>query len=400
MESRISESRLDSRFQIQDSGFQLLQTHPTQHHVNTLTLSHFRNYASTRIGADARAVVLVGPNGAGKTNILEAISLLTPGRGMRRAALADMDQAGAQMPWAVAAEVTGMQGQVSIGTGRSPENVDESDKRIVKIDGKIVRGQASLAKVFSALWLTPQMDNLFIEGGTARRKFLDRLVYSFDSEHASRINAYDFAMRERNRLLSEGRADAAWLSALEQKMAEQGVAIAVARTHAAEGLSKAVELCKHSFPQAHLSLSGVVETALAEGSALAAEEQLRGMLMQNRPQDRYAGRTLAGVHRTQVEVTHVEKQMPAERCSTGEQKALLISIILAQARAGAAWHGSVPVLLLDEVAAHLDGIRRAELYAELASIGAQAWLTGTDNDIFEGFDGLRFTVKNGAVMQS
>ncbi len=368
--------------------------------IQNITLSRFRNYGSLRLEVASKPVVLVGPNGAGKTNLLEAISLLTPGRGLRRAALADLDNAPGDAPWAVAADVNGMRGEASIGTGRDGQSGAETDKRIVKIDGKAARGQAELAKVFAALWLTPQMDNLFLEGGTARRKFLDRLVYSFDADHASRINAYEFAMRERNRLLSEGRRDEAWLGALEQKMAEQGVAIAVARAHGVEGLNQAVQLSKHSFPQAHMALSGVVEEALQEGSALVAEEKFRESLAASRAADAGAGRTLVGVHRAVVDVVHMEKNMPAERCSTGEQKALLVSIILAQARAGAAWHGSVPVLLLDEVAAHLDGIRRAELYAELASIGAQAWLTGTDNDIFEGFDGLRFTVKNGAVMQS
>jgi DNA replication and repair protein RecF len=436
---------------------------PVRTCVKRLTLSHFRNYHTARIEVDARPIVLVGPNGAGKTNILEAISLLTPGRGLRRATLADMDyvpagssenflpprggglrwgghssdsintphpdlppQGGKEYKgfWAVAAEVQGPQGLASIGTGREelplpergrvgwgsqstqvndplldppPRRGRNLETRVVKIDGKTVRGQTGLARVFTALWLTPQMDNLFLEGGTARRKFLDRLVYSFDAEHASRINAYELSMRERNRLLAEGGADAAWLAALEQKMAEQGVAIAVARTHAAEGLSKAVQLSRHSFPQAALSLSGLIEAALAGGSALKAEENFRELLAAGRAQDAAAGRTLTGIHRTQVEVTHVEKNMPAERCSTGEQKALLISIILAQARAGAAWHGCVPVLLLDEVSTHLDPQRRAELYNELAEVGAQAWLTGTDEEIFKGLDAQRLAVNSGTV---
>jgi DNA replication and repair protein RecF len=370
---------------------------PVRIHVTRLTLTHFRNYHSARIEADARPVVLIGPNGAGKTNILEAISLLTPGRGLRRAALSDMDNIEDHETWAVAAEIVGSQGQLLIGTGRDVKNSEDSDKRIVKIDGKTSRGQAGLAKIFAALWLTPQMDNLFIEGGTARRKFLDRLVYSFDPEHASRVNAYELAMRERNRLLSEGRGDAAWLAALEQKMAEQGVAITVARTHGAEGLSRAVQLSRHSFPQARLSLSGTVEMMLAEGSALTAEEKFREALAANRAQDAAAGRALIGAHRSQVEVMHMEKNMPAERCSTGEQKALLVSIILAQARAGAAWHGSVPVLLLDEVATHLDPIRRGELYAELAEIGAQTWITGTDAEIFKGLEAKLFRIKNGEI---
>jgi DNA replication and repair protein RecF len=398
----------------------------TRLHVTSLTLSHFRNYRGARIEVDERPVVLTGPNGAGKTNILEAISLLTPGRGLRRAKLADMDyvpppmggrlgeglaDAGPSSPhpnpppkgegvWAVAAELCGIQGAVSVGTGRDKDAGDETDKRIVKIDGKTVRGQVGLAKVFAALWLTPQMDNLFIEGGTARRKFLDRLVYSFDADHASRVNAYDFAMRERNRLLSMGQSDDRWLAALEQKMAEQGVAIAVARAHAAEGLREAMLLSRHSFPRAQFSLAGMVEEALQGGSALAAEEAFRATLAEGRTQDAAAGRTLIGVHRAQVEVMHMEKNMPAEHCSTGEQKALLVSIILAQARAGAAWHGSVPVLLLDEVATHLDPVRRKELYAELKGIGAQAWITGTDLGVFEGMESRFLSVENGKIILS
>jgi DNA replication and repair protein RecF len=367
--------------------------------VQSITLSHFRNYASLRLTLSPEPVVLIGPNGAGKTNLLEAVSLLTPGRGLRRATLADMDNERDDAPWAVAAEVQGLQGMSSIGTGRDGQNGEETDKRIVKIDGKTTRGQAELARTFAALWLTPQMDTLFLEGGTARRKFLDRLVYSFDAEHASRINAYEFAMRERNRLLGEGRRDAAWLGALEQKMAEQGMAIAVARAHAVEGLNQSVLLAKHSFPQAMIAVTGLVEAGLQESSALAAEEKFRDALAASRMADAGAGRTLVGVHRAVVDVVHVAKNMPAERCSTGEQKALLVSIILAQVRAGAAWHGTVPVLLLDEVVAHLDSIRRKELYAELADIGAQAWLTGTDADVFEGLAGQFFRVENGNIVK-
>ncbi len=366
-------------------------------HVKGLLLSHFRNYHSAQLTVDAKPVVLVGPNGAGKTNILEAISLLTPGRGLRRAKLADMDNEHDDASWAVAAEVLGPRGEASLGTGRDSQGGEETDKRIVKIDGKTARGQTALAGMFSVLWLTPQMDNLFLEGGTARRKFLDRLVYSFDAEHASRVNAYEFTMRERNRLLGEGRADATWLGALEQKMAEQGVAIAVARAHAVEGLGKAMLLAQHSFPQAHLSVHGMVEDAVMESPARVAEEKFRDALAKNRMADAAAGRSLIGIHRAQVEVTHVEKNVPAERCSTGEQKALLVSTILAQARAGAAWHGCVPVLLLDEVATHLDSTRRAELYNELETVGAQVWITGTDRDIFTGFNAQFLTVESGRI---
>jgi len=364
--------------------------------VRTLSLSHFRNYHSVRIEVSDSPVVLIGPNGAGKTNVLEAISLLTPGRGIRRAKLSDIDRMDSSAPWAVAAEVAGLRGETSIGTGRSADE-ENSEKRIVKIDGKAARSQTELGSVFAALWLTPQMDNLFIEGGTARRKFLDRLIYSFDGEHATRVNAYDFAMRERNRLLQDGRADPVWLCALEQKMAEQGIAIAVARQHGIEGLNNAVMLSAHSFPKVYLSLAGFVEDALAQRSALETEEAFKEKLAAARAQDAATGRTGTGIHRSELGVLHVEKNMVAERCSTGEQKALLVSIILAQARAGAAWHGRIPALLLDEVVTHLDATRRAELFAELSSLGAQSWLTSTDRDLFGGFDAQFLTVKPGHI---
>lgn len=366
--------------------------------VHSLTLTHFRNYHSSHLEVEGGAsVVLVGPNGAGKTNLLEAISLLAPGRGFRRAALSDMDNVEDHLCWAVSAEVMGAQGQVRIGTGRDPESGEESNKRIVRIDGKNARAQTDLAKHFAALWLTPQMDNLFVEGGTARRKFLDRLVYSFDDEQASRINAYETAMRERNRLLAVGRADPLWLSALEQKMAEQGIAIAVARGHAVDGLMMAMREAAHPFPKASVALAGEVETWLAKHSALAAEEGFRELLAANRAQDAAAGRALSGIHRTQVEVVHVQKNMQAERCSTGEQKALLVSIILAQAGAGAAWHRRVPVLLLDEVSTHLDAAKRSALYEALTATGAQCWLTGTDVELFGGFPAQCFRVDAGRV---
>ena len=368
-----------------------------RHQVLTLSLSHFRNYVSARIETDAQLVVLTGPNGAGKTNLLEAISLLTPGRGLRRATLSDLNNVKESASWAVSAEVIGSKGPATIGTGRDTQGDETSNKRIVKIDGKISRGQTELASLFSALWLTPQMDTLFIEGDSVRRKFFDRLVFSFDGEHASRINAYDYAMRERNRLLGEYGADPLWLSALEQKMAEQGIAIAVARSHTAQRLIQSMQLCGHSFPKAQIELSGSVVTALEQGSALSAEEEFRSQLEQNRSKDTAAGRALSGIHRTLVKVTHIKKNMLAELCSSGEQKALLVSIILAQARAGTMWHGRVPVLLLDEVATHLDLIHRAELFAEISDIGAQVWITSTDRNIFTEIKGHFLTIESGKI---
>lgn len=363
--------------------------------VGSITLSRFRNYHHAQLDTGGHSVVLLGPNGAGKTNMLEAISLLTPGRGLRRAVLSDMDNASDHACWGVSAELQGAQGAVQVGTGRDPEGSAESAKRVVRIDGKNAKSQAELSRYFSALWLTPQMDNLFLEGGMARRKFLDRLVYSFDDEHASRINGYESAMRERNRLLAQGRADALWLSALEQKMAEQSVAITVARVQAIEGVMHAMCHASHPFPKASLSLSGKVESLLSEHPALQAEESFRHVLAESRMQDAQAGRALYGAHRSQLEVVHLEKNMHAERCSTGEQKAMLVSIVLAQASAGAAWHGRIPVLLLDEVPVHLDSARRTALYEALTATGAQCWLTGTDAETFNGFEAMRVHVMQG-----
>lgn len=368
--------------------------------LSSLSLHHFRNYAAARVEVSAKPVVLTGHNGAGKTNVLEAVSLLTPGRGLRRAKLGDIDSRGAVgLPWVVAANACGMQGEVKLGTGRDAESV-EVDKRIIKIDGRVCKGQAELARHLAMIWLTPQMEQLFQEGASAGRKFLDRLVYSFDAEHASRINEYEYAMRERNKLLQNFRADGRWLDALEQTMAETGAAIAQARLSTVEHINQAIRASTLSFPKAYLCMRGAVEDLLAEGMpAVQAEEVFKGALSGARREDGAAGRTLSGVHRSAFEVIHIIKQMPAQNCSTGEQKALLLSIVLAQARAGAQWKGVVPVILLDEVVAHLDGTRRLELFEEICQIGAQTWMTGTDAALFAGLEGIAqyYQVENGTL---
>lgn len=373
--------------------------------LSSLLLSNFRNYSYCRIETDTSPVVLTGANGAGKTNILEAISLLTPGRGLRRARLSELDNRQLQNScWAVAATVCGRDGDTKIGTGRDPEALDDSasDKRITKIDGRVVKGQAELARHFSLVWLTPQMEQLFQESASTARKFFDRLVYSFDADHASRVNEYEFAMRERNRILQMDRYDALWLDALEQTMAETGAAIAQARLSTCEHLNQAIQDSPLSFPKAHIHICGMVETELAGGaSSLAAEDIFKASLKQGRAMDRGAGRTLSGIHRSEMQVTHIAKQMPAESCSTGEQKAMLLSMVLAQARSGARWHGLVPVLLLDEVVAHLDAMRRAELFEEICQIGAQAWMTGTDPTAFSalGSRAQYFNVDQAAIIR-
>lgn len=367
--------------------------------LSRLSLTQFRNYDEAVIETGPDPVALTGRNGAGKTNILEAISLLTPGRGLRRAKLSELDTRETGGAWSIAARLHGRQGETRIGTGRDPES-PEGDKRLIRIDGKPQRGQAELARHLSVLWLTPQMEQLFQEGASAGRKFLDRLVYSFDAEHVTRVNAYDFAMRDRNRLLQDGRADTAWLDTLEAAMAESAAAIAQARAHTVEHLNHAIGQSELSFPKARLAVSGFMEDLLQQGRpAVEAEQAFQHTLGQNRRQDGFAGRTTLGTHRSALQVTHREKSMPAESCSTGEQKAMLLSITLSQARAGAIWHGMVPILLLDEVVAHLDASRRQELFEEINALGAQVWMTGTDRSLFAGMEGRAqfLTVENGRL---
>jgi DNA replication and repair protein RecF len=361
--------------------------------VTRLTLTRFRCYEGARLNADMRPVVLTGPNGAGKTNLLEAVSFLSPGRGLRRARLADVERIGSPegAGWAVAARVETPFGPVDIGTGRDPSADGSSERRLVRIDGHPVRGQIALAEHVALTWLTPQMDRLFIEGAGGRRRFLDRLVFGFDPAHAGRLSRYEHALRERGRLLRDGRGDDAWLSALEDEMATSGVAVAAARRDMVARLQQACEQAIGPFPRADLAVSGTVEDWLDEQPALAAEDSLRRRLAEARRFDGHGsgsgsgsgeGGGTVGPHRSDLSVRHRTKNMPAEVCSTGEQKALLIAIVLANARLMAAERGQPPLLLLDEVAAHLDGERRTALFGEILDLGAQAWLTGTDSAVF------------------
>jgi DNA replication and repair protein RecF len=366
--------------------------------VTRLTLTRFRCYEGARLNADTRPVVLTGPNGAGKTNLLEAVSFLSPGRGLRRARLADVERIGGpaetsqEVGWAVAARVETPFGPVDIGTGRDVTSEGPSERRLVRIDGHPVRGQIALAEHVALTWLTPQMDRLFIEGAGGRRRFLDRLVFGFDPAHAGRLSRYEHALRERGRLLRDGRGDDAWLSALEDEMATSGVAVAAARRDMVARLQQACEQAIGPFPRADLAVTGTVEDWLDEQPALAAEDSLRRRLAEGRRFDSHGsgsgsgagegGGGTVGPHRSDLSVRHRTKNMPAEVCSTGEQKALLIAIVLANARLMAAERGQPPLLLLDEVAAHLDGERRTALFGEILDLGAQAWLTGTDSAVF------------------
>jgi DNA replication and repair protein RecF len=357
-----------------------------------LVLTDFRNYRETRLILGREPVVLTGANGAGKTNLLEALSFLAPGRGLRGARLGDIDRRApgchasgppdATPAWAVAAVVATRRGLVRIGTGRDPAGQTHGERRVVRIDGEPVRGQAALAERLAVLWLTPAADRLFIEGPAGRRRFLDRLVLGLDPEHAARLSAYEQASRERTRLLRDGPADPAWLAALEEVMAAQGVAIAAARRELVRRLDRACEESEGPFPRARLALLGTVEDWLAAIPALEAEERLARALAASRRRDALAGGAGLGPHRSDLAVSLRDKGIAAEFASTGEQKALLISILLADARFLCATRGEPPLLLLDEIAAHLDPGRRAALFDALLALDGQVWLTGTEPALF------------------
>jgi DNA replication and repair protein RecF len=363
--------------------------------VTRLSVTAFRSYASARLDGAATLMVLTGPNGAGKTNLLEALSFLAPGRGLRRATLGDLTrrdggamQDAGPAPWAVAARLITPQGPVAIGTGLDPDAPAGTLRRAVRIDGQPADSQAALGRHVAMVWLTPQMDRLFIEGAGNRRRFLDRLVYGFVPEHLAALAAYEQAMRERNRLLKLGRQDDRWLAALEDGMAGHAVAIAAARRQVLARLAQAARAAADpAFPAADLALDGTLEMALDGAPALSVEDDFRASLAKRRAIDAAAGATTEGPHRSDLTVIHRAKAMPAADCSTGEQKALLIGIVLANARLAAADRGAPPILLLDEVAAHLDAERRASLFDTLAGLGGQAWLTGTDRALFAPLEG-------------
>jgi DNA replication and repair protein RecF len=363
--------------------------------VTHLRLTNFRSYAMGELALSGAPVVLAGPNGAGKTNILDAISLLSPGRGLRGAKLSEHTRKGPVAPdetlWAVASTVTRGQTGHEIGTGlvRSSGGAPGGEKRHVRLNGAEARGSAELGEIVQMVWLTPAMDRLFTESAGGRRRFLDRLVLGFDAAHARAATRYETAMRERARLLKYGPRDPAWLDALESEMAEAGIAIALARAATVERLSRALaERRGGAFPSAALTLTGEI---------FDNAEKLRAALAASRLRDAEAGRTLSGPHLTDLAARHVEKRADAGDCSTGEQKALLIAIMLADARELARTRGMAPLLLLDEIAAHLDAARRAALFEEIQALAAQAWMTGTDLSLFHGWNRSAeiFLVENG-----
>ncbi|WP_029004251.1 DNA replication/repair protein RecF [Azorhizobium doebereinerae] len=370
--------------------------------IRRLTITRFRSYAAAQIEVADGPVVLTGPNGAGKTNLLEAISFFSPGRGLRRAPLDAIAQAGGDGSWAVAAQVEGALGEVMLGTGGDAPRADTPARRF-----RIDRETASSANAFldhlKVVWLTPEMDGLFTGPPADRRRFLDRLVLAVDASHGTRVNALERALRTRNRVLEDG-GDNRMLGAVEHELAELGVAVAAARLETVQRL--ATEIAAHAddaslFPYADIALDGALERLLATAPAVEVEDRYRAILQDNRPRDRAAGRTLEGPHLCDLAVAHGPKGLSAARCSTGEQKSLLIGLALSHARLVTAMQGHAPVVLLDDVVAYLDADRRAGLFAALSALGAQVWMSGADPLAFEALaDAERFEVRPGEVRRA
>ncbi|MDD7909604.1 MULTISPECIES: DNA replication/repair protein RecF [Pseudovibrio] len=349
--------------------------------LTRLALTDFRNYEAATIPLSSQMVAFVGNNGAGKTNILEAISFLTAGRGLRRSALSDVGRADSSGSWAVSAVLDGAYGETRIGTGYT---AGEAGRR-VRIDGEDARSSDQLLDYIRVLWLVPSMDGLFTGPAADRRRFLDRLVLSLNPGHGRMVANFEKALRQRNRLLSEG-GMASFLDALEAQVAELGTAVAIARRETVSLLSSTLdEQAKLGlpFPKGQIHLEGSFETATIGLNSTDTEDVYRDLLAEGRYRDRAAGRTLDGPHRSDLVVHHADKNLPAALASTGEQKALLIGLVLAHASLTTAVAGMAPLLLLDEVAAHLDPGRRAALFARLEAIGGQVFMTGTDVSLFQ-----------------
>ena len=367
-----------------------------------LRLTDFRSWPALEARFDASIVAIAGENGAGKTNLLEAISLLGPGRGLRGARMGELGRRadGAARPWAAAGRFATPQGSFDVGTGADPEGA--SERRQFRLDGQPLRTQAELADRIAAVWLTPQMDRLFQESASGRRRFLDRLAWALEPSHARDVAAHDNAMAQRNRLLAGGRADPGWLAGLEDAMARHAVAAAAARRVLVSRLNAvmAAGAATGAFPAARMVLVCPIADALAEQPALAVEDTLREALAADRRRDAAAGGAARGAHRADMALIHLPKDQPAELCSTGEQKALLISTVLAHAALIAEARGFAPLLLLDEVAAHLDSVRREALFAALATLPAQSFLTGTDAEVFRPLAGIadRFRASPGKLV--
>jgi DNA replication and repair protein RecF len=349
--------------------------------VRRLALTNFRNYRAASIEFGAEPIVLVGANGAGKTNLIEAISFLTPGRGLRRATLEEVAFSEGDGSWAAAAEVEGALGLATLGTGVAAAIEDVPPQRMCRIDREPVASVAAFADHIRVIWLTPAMDRLFNEPASERRRFLDRLVLAVDAQHSGRVSALERSLRSRNRLLENPRPDLHWLDAVEHETAELAVAVAALRAETVRRLQGALaerSAFPDAFPAAEIALRGWMEQALAEQPAVEVEDRYRRQLKENRARDAQAGRTLDGPHLTDLAVSYAGKNIPAADASTGEQKALLIGLVLAHAGLVGEMTGFAPLLLLDEVVAHLDPGRRNALYDALSRLGSQVWMTGAD----------------------
>jgi DNA replication and repair protein RecF len=369
--------------------------------IHRLTLTHFRNYRAASLETGSDVVVLVGPNGAGKTNCLEAISWLSPGRGLRRATLEDVADNQGDGSWAVSAEVEGALGLATLGTGiDAPGEEASATNRRCRIDREPVTSAAVFGDHLRMVWLTPSMDGLFQGAASERRRFFDRLVLAIDSEHSARVAALERALRSRNRLLEVRNYDDHWCDAIERETAELAVAVAATRGQTATRLAAALRAREASaFPSARIMLDGWMENALSHEPATAVEDRYRRILRDSRTRDAAAGRTLDGPHLTDLQVIYAPNSMPARDASTGEQKALLIGLVLAHASLVAEMTDITPLLLLDEVVAHLDPNRRKALYLELAKLGAQVWISGADPAAFAeiGRSGEIFDVDSGRI---
>jgi DNA replication and repair protein RecF len=370
--------------------------------VTRLILENFRSYEALDLAVSAHLVALVGENGVGKTNLLETLSLLAPGRGLRRAELADMTRRPGPGSFAISVTVAEPYGEHRLGVGLAPPDADGRAARVFRIDGLPVASPAAFAEHVRVIWLTPDLDALFRGPAGERRRFLDRLVLAVDAGHGARVNALERALRSRNRVLEENPGDARWLAAIEHEAAEIAVAVAAARRETVERLAALILATRDDaspFPFAALALQGDIDELVAVLPAVDAEDRYRAVLRQSRAQDRAAGRTLLGPQASDLRVRHGPKDLPAEACSTGEQKALLVGLILAHARLVAAMSGIPPLVLLDEVAAHLDPRRRAGLFEALDTLGGQVWMTGADPALFAelGGDASRLHVAPGRV---